>query len=90
MREANPPMSSKPVPTMHCHFCARAVSEFFRQQWQRPPIRRPIDRLVVQPFFQAREHRQGFGRGERLLPATFLPETSTQPRYLGCHKHWYP
>ena len=50
MREANPPMSPKPATkraraasatsTMHCHFCARPVSEFVRRQWRRPPVRR--------------------------------------------------
>ena len=42
MREANPPMSPKPAikraraasgtSKMHCHFCARPVSEFVRRQ----------------------------------------------------------
>ena len=50
MHEANPPMPSKPATmrvraasgtsTMHCHFCARPVSEFVRRQWRRPPVRR--------------------------------------------------
>ena len=50
MREANPPMSPKPATKraraasgtskMHCHFCARPVSEFVRRQWRRPPVRR--------------------------------------------------
>ena len=31
MLEANPPMSPKPAITMHCHFCARPVSEFVRR-----------------------------------------------------------
>ena len=50
MRESNPPMSPKPATEraraasgtskMHCHFCARPVSEFVRRQWRRPPVRR--------------------------------------------------
>ena len=50
MREANPPMSPKPATEraraasgtskMHCHFCARPLSEFVRRQWRRPPVRR--------------------------------------------------
>ena len=32
-------MSPKPAPTMHCHFCARPVSEFVRLDWRRPPVR---------------------------------------------------
>ena len=50
MREANPPMSPKPATEraraasgtskMHCHFCARPLSEFVRRQWRRPPLRR--------------------------------------------------
>ena len=50
MREANAPMSPKPATKraraasatskMHCHFCARPVSEFVRRQWRRPPLRR--------------------------------------------------
>ena len=50
MREASPSMSPPSAPeraraasgtgAMHCHFCARPVSEFVRRQWRRPPVRR--------------------------------------------------
>ena len=49
-REASPSMSPKPATKraratsgtskMHCHFCARPISEFVRLHWRRSPIRR--------------------------------------------------
>ena len=49
MREANPPMSSKPASERartasgtsktHCYFCARPHSGFVRHRWRRPPVR---------------------------------------------------
>ena len=38
--EASPSMSPQPDTTMHCHFCARPVSEFVRLRWRRSPVRR--------------------------------------------------
>ncbi len=40
IREASPSMSSQPATTMHCHFCARPVSEFVRRERRRAPVRR--------------------------------------------------
>ena len=33
-------MSPKPAHAMHCHFCARPVSEFVCREWRRLPVRR--------------------------------------------------
>ena len=40
MHEASLSMSPQPTHAMHCHFCARPVSEFVRRQWRRLPARR--------------------------------------------------
>ena len=39
-REASPSMPPQPAITMHCHLCARSVSDLVRLRWRRPPVRR--------------------------------------------------
>ena len=64
-------MSPQPAHAMHCHFCARPVSEFVRRQWRRLPVRRRARRRNV---------RQKAGLNREVLDVAF-GETRRQIAY---------
>ena len=71
-REASPAMSPNPATEraraasgtsrVHCHFCARPISEFVRLHWRRSPIRRRVRPGVPQPRRLAESQRGSLTR----------------------------